>query len=246
MTFKTNLSRLSLIGNKPIKIYFENKTIIFRPPSISLYLTDLDFSEFLAILKEEPQEFNDTPGIGFIVETKYEIIQALLNMGYKKEMITQFFQLLFPNLTLNECMFYVDNEELTNEEYEILLKILLVSCGEKSLDEFIEYGNNTVAKSEVIVEDPLLAKIRAQEQRLKEMKNKKEKKSTADGSAITIDQIVIGILYEFPSFSLEDIYNMNMFTLLHFWTYVGKVVDTQIQIIAAGNGLIKKFTYFIK
>jgi hypothetical protein len=36
-----------------------------------------------------------------------------------------------------------------------------------------------------------------------------------------------------------------MVTLLDLWKYISKIVDNQIQIVAAGNGLTKKFTYFI-
>ena len=201
---------------------------------------DLEFSGFLTLLKLTPKEFTETFSDKYIVSNNYEVILTMIKLGFKKEMILNFFKIMFPNLEFVDSQFKCGGIPVTFEEYSLMLKFIDVSCAEIEFDDFMKNLSSDVKS------DKELSKI---EQKMKEQQDKvdkaKKKKKNKSGEKITIDQIVIGILYEFPSFTLDRIYDMNMFTLLLFWTYVSKVVDTQIQVVAAGNGLTKEFTYFV-
>ena len=244
MNFKTNLTRLALLSGSNIKIYFENKVVELCPPSLKLYLTDLDFLEFLSLLKQKPVDFNKNIALtGYSVETSYDVLQLLIKLEYKTSELLTYFKIIFPNSDFRDGVFYFNDQELTNEEYDIILEILLLTCAEGDLNLFL-------SKLET-KEEPVVKKLSVIEKKMKENADKMasmkkvDEKTKNSNSTITIDQIVIGILYEFPSLRLEDIFSMNMVTLLDFWKYVSKVVDNQIQIVAAGNGLTKEFTYFI-
>lgn len=245
MNFRTNFSKLCLLSNETIKIYFEDKTVEFVPPTISLYFNDLDFMEFKAILKQNPKDFANY-SFGFEVNNAYEALLALLKIGYKVDSILKFLKFVFPNVEFNNSRLEVDGVFLTSEEYMLLIEFLEVSCAEKDFDEFMKkIEPQPDPKNNKEKELSGLAKrFKEVEDKLNELK-KSKKKTDEKQKAITIDQIVVAILYEFPSFSVKDVLDMNVVTLLQFWQYVGKVVDTQIQITAAGNGLIKDFTYFI-
>lgn len=241
MNFRTNFNKISLLGNELIKIYFEDKTVEFVPPNLRLYLTDLDFTELMFILKQTPEEYNSMVKIPtFIVNNNYEVFLAILKVYEKSTTTIYYFNKLFPNLDYIDSQFKCNDVPLTYEEYNILIDILLVSCAEKEYEEFVNRTKKVEVKNSFLTEA---------ENRLKAIKDKAKKvdkeENTSKTNAITFDQIIIAILYEFPSLTLDRIYDMNMFTLLDFWKYISKVVDNQIQIVAAGNGNVKKFTYFI-
>lgn len=243
MNFKTNFSKLTLLGNEKIKIYFDDKTVEFVPPNVRRYLTDLDFIEFMYILKMEPKDFSKIFNGNFVVETKYEVLMAILKTDYKTSLILQYFNELFPNIVYKESHLEC-NTYITSEEYDLLIEFLLVSCAELSFDSLMSKIDG--GKQEEIKPLTDLEKRKLEvEEKLKKAKEKKKSQTDKKDSSITIDQIVVAILYEFPSLSIDDIYSMNMITLLDFWKYVAKVIDTQIHITAAGNGLTKDFTYFI-
>lgn len=247
MNFKTNFNKISLLGNKLIKIYFDDKTIEFVPPSVESYLTDYDFIEFMFLMKLTPEEFSKSFNNQiFVIKNSYEVFMTLLKIDYKKESLLNYFKKIFPNIDYLNSHLECDGKDINSDEYNLLIDFLLVSCAEKDFNDFmakIDFSYQTKNKELT----PLQKKKLEQEKKLEEIKNKKKQKNKGSESkdAITIDQIIIAVLYEFPGLTLQEIYNMNMITLIEFWKYVSKVLDTQIQIVAAGNGLVKEFTYFI-
>lgn len=244
MNFKTNLNKFTLLANTPIKIYLEDKTIDFVPPSIQTYFTDLDFTEFKFFLKYDYKKEKNLNN--FIIQNEYEFFLLILKEDFKKDLFLSYFSKLFPNLSYRNYNFFVDDKSLTYEEYLLLLDFLAVSCGEKSLDDLLLDNEPQENKEEKQIKDKYLSdlndKMKIGQQKLEDLKKSKKQKQK-DG--LTIDQIVIAILYEFPGFKLEDILRMNVFAVLYLWENVNKVIDTEIQKIAAGNGLLKDFTYFI-
>lgn len=246
MNFRTNLNKLSLIANEKIKFYFEDKVVEFVPPSLRLYLLDLDYSLLAFVLRQTPESLSKLINpLPFVIENKYETFLLILKLEGDKHL--NIFNKIFPNITFEEDQLKCEGIPLTSEEYDILIEALEVSCSEKDLDKFL---NKLESKEDHTASNSLIEeaqkRLSAAKEKGKPVENKKQKEeSTQKGKGVTIDQIVISVLYEFPSLSIERIYDMNMFTLLQFWSYVSKVVDNQIQIIAAGNGNLKKFTYFI-
>lgn len=255
MNFKTNFGKIALLGNVPIYIRFSNKTINFVPPNIKLYLLDDDFAYFLYIVKMTPEEFK-TFNEKFIVENKYETLMSVLKIDPNANTIVSNLLKVFPNLTYKKSCLMVDEEVVTAEEYEVLLKMLLISCGEMDMDLFMNQVQVAAKPPRELTPSEKRAKeVEEKLERIKKTGKKREKEKQPDtksenntaskSSTIMIDQIIIAILYEFPSLTLEGVYNMSMFTLLDFWSYIQKVVDNQIMIVAAGSGHVKKFTYFI-
>ena len=250
MNFKTNLNTFSLLGNEKIKFYFDDKIVEFVPPNLRLYINDIEFNYVKTLLFYKVKDFKKLlPNSNVIVENEYDVLLAMLKLEINKDLILKYFKLLFPNLIYQNSNFFVEEEMLVYDEYRILLDAILVACAEKDLKAFFKENEPEVKEEEENL-DPAIKKMREAQEKVKKIKSKKTKNSdkkndkTKDGEGITIDQIVVALVYEF-NFSIAEIYDMNMFALLHFWTYISKVIDTQIQIVAAGNGLTKEFTYFI-
>lgn len=248
MNFKTNLNTFSLLGNERIKFYFDDKIVEFDPPNLRLYVNDIEFNYVRTLMSYTVDDFNKAiPKSYLIVENSYDVLLAFLKLELNKDLILKYIQLLFPNLVYHDNNFFVEESMLVYDEYKILLDAILVSCAEKDIKDFFKEFEPKVEEKI----DPAIKRMREAEERIKQIKQKGKKlqngdtkNKTKDEKGITIDQIVIAVIYEF-NFSIAEVYDMNMFTLLHFWTYVSKVIDTQIQIVAAGNGLTKEFTYFI-
>lgn len=245
MNFKTNFSKLALLGNEKIKIYFDDKTVEFAPPNLQLYLLNVEFMEFKALFGLEIDDFNKQFNqTHFIVETKYDILMTILKTGYQQDNILKYLSIVFPNLEYREDLLYVDDKALIDEEFDLLIRILNISCAEVEIDPFLkEIGKGSTSKGIELLND-IQKKNQEKIDAIRNKNTKTKDKSSTKDNAITIDQIVFAIMYEF-SLKIDDIYRMNMFTLLYYWSYISKVVDNQIQIVAAGNGNIKKFTYFI-
>jgi hypothetical protein len=248
MNFRTNFGKLALLGNIPIKIYFPDKTVEFVPPNITTYLLDETFLSFLYYIKLTPSDFKALVAKpDFIIENKYEVLLTYLKSGVGVQDTLNYFKQIFPNLEYKSSQFYCGDKALNFEEYDIILRMLSISCAEEEIEPFLKNLETSAQEpKELSVSQKRMKEVQDKIKAAKEKgKNKNKKEDKSNGSTITIDQIVIGILYEFSSLKLEEIYKMNMYTLLFFWKFVSKVVDTQIQIVAAGNGHIKEFTYFI-
>lgn len=84
-----------------------------------------------------------------------------------------------------------------------------------------------------------------QEKRMKELeakvqakKQKQKSNEDQDGQNI-LESIMIAVTYEF-GFSLEDIMNMNYFTLIWYYSYTGKLHVYRINQQAIASGMVKK------
>lgn len=248
MNFRSNLDKNCLLSSAAIEVYFDNKKVSIVAPSVKMYLTDLDFQSFIYTVKLTPEKFREIVNSSdYVVNTEYEQLLAILKikgLEHYRGLLIKYMGLIFPNLTYKNSAFFCGEQLLTSEEYKILIDMLLVSCGEKDIKIF-------AGLEEVLPEKPLSAsekRMKEVEEKLRKVKEKKKQKTdkkTKESSVVTYDQIVIAIMYEFKSLTLEKIYDMNMFTLLELYGYISKVVDNQIQIVAAGNGNLKNFTYFI-
>ena len=245
MNFSTNFSKLALMANETIKIYFTDKTVEFVPPNLRLYLLDLDFFEFSILFTQNSESFNkDFLNENFVTENKYEAFLAILYSNYKNEEILYYLNKIFPNLEYKNKQIKCNDVPLSNEEYDVLIDFLEVSYATLDFKTFMKKMDLDYQGSKELTDAQ--KKMKEAEERIAKAKKKNKKnKDNKPSPTITIDQIIIAVLYEFPGLGIEDIYNMNLFTLLEFWTYVSKVVDNQILIVAAGNGLSKEFTYFI-
>jgi hypothetical protein len=86
------------------------------------------------------------------------------------------------------------------------------------------------------------------EKRLKEQKLKIQriKQNSRKKDSLKFDDLFAAILYEFPQYKLEDIFELNIYTFYYLFKYVGRIANYEVSQIAAGNGLAKKHKYFIE
>lgn len=83
-------------------------------------------------------------------------------------------------------------------------------------------------------------KIKASEDKIKKIKARKEQ---PQDSKLELEQAIVTVIKEFH-FSMDDVMQMNVFTLLWYYTYALRYNNYRVETIAFGNGLIKKHKYF--
>jgi hypothetical protein len=239
MNFRTNFSKTALLSNSKIIVEFDDKTVELVPPTLSQYLHDLDMIQTLGVLRIEPKDFNDIVlESNFIVDSKMGVLLSIFDLKqFNGDKIKQTLFKIFPNLTYNRTEILCEGLPLSNEEFDLLLKMLQISCDEQKFEVLSQKSQE---------DSEIDKKLKEKQDKVNQLKKKtKEIKQDSKNTEITMDQIVMALCYEFPSFTPEYIFNMNVFSVMYYYSYIGKIIDNQIQIVAAGNGLTKEFKYFI-
>jgi len=239
MNFRTNFSKTALLSNTKIIVEFDDKTVELIPPTLNQYLHDLDMIQTLGILRIEPKDFNEQVSeSNFIVDSKMGVLLSIFDLKqFNGDKIKQTLFKLFPNLTYGRTEIFCEGLPLSNEEFDLLLKMLQISCDEQKFE---------VLSPKSQEDSEIEKKLKEQKDKINQLKKKtQEVKQANSNTEITMDQIVMALCYEFPAFTPDYIFNMNVFSVMYYYSYIGKIIDNQIQIVAAGNGLAKEFKYFI-
>jgi hypothetical protein len=239
MNFKTNFSKEVLFLNSDIEVIFEEtKKIKIKTISFKDYYSNLDLQNFVSLLNLDVKTFNELQTVEVLkVETLYDVATSILLSNFNKDLFIESLEKFFLGLEVigNRIEFKGMNLEVTSEEYELLISMFLISLGIKNYKDY-----------EVLI---LKSKETEDEKRLREKleKTKKIKKeSPKESSKIpTIDQIVASILYHFKALSLEDIYNMNIYSVFRYYELAIGAQGYEAKLAALPTGAVKDFKYFI-
>jgi hypothetical protein len=234
--FSNNFSELYLLTNKNIKFIDEVNKRSFEliPMKVKDMMFNADLLWLLSFLSEDIQKYKDMiPGQE--IKTHYEFLQILCLLAEAnletKQLVEKFInalQIIIPDINLNGKLIRIQDfiltPELFNDIDTVIFKIL-----EKE-------------RIKVEPEDDEI-EIRLKEQKLKVQKIKQNSRKK-DG--LKFDDLFAAILYEFPQYKLEDIFELNIYTFYYLFKYVGRIANYEVSQIAAGNGLAKKHKYFIE
>ena len=234
--FSNNFSELYLLTNKNIKFIDEVNKRSFEliPMKVKDMMFNADLLWLLNFLSEDIQKYKDMiPGQE--IKTHYEFIQILCLLAEAnletKQLVEKFIsalQIIIPDINLKGKLIriqdFVLTPELFNDIDTVIFKIL---------------------EKERIKVEPEDDEI---EKRLKEQKLKvqKIKQNSRKKDSLKFDDLFAAILYEFPQYKLEDIFELNIYTFYYLFKYVGRIANYEVSQIAAGNGLAKKHKYFIE
>jgi hypothetical protein len=234
--FSNNFSELYLLTNQNIKFIDEVNKRSFEliPMKVKDMMFNADLLWLLSFLSEDIQKYKDMiPGQE--IKTHYEFLQILCLLAEAnletKQLVEKFIsalQIIIPDINLNGKLIRIQDfiltPELFNDIDTVIFKIL-----EKE-------------RIKIEPEDDEI-EIRLKEQKLKVQKIKQNSRKK-DG--LKFDDLFAAILYEFPQYKLEDIFELNIYTFYYLFKYVGRIANYEVSQIAAGNGLAKKHKYFIE
>lgn len=234
--FKNNYSELLLLANK--NIVFKDVSSGFSFEIVPMKVEDMFFNEDLNILFGilESDLINFSQSFNTEVTSYLMALTLIVTLGEKREelksmsdSVRKALQKIIPEINFDNFLFKIEKKILTPELFDQIIEILFKILGKEKIiineldDEF------TKAEKE--------ARLRAQKIR------KKGKKESGEDSKI--EDVLLALLYEYPQYKLEDLFQLNIYTFNYLFSKVGQIANYEVSKIAAGNGLTKKHKYLI-
>jgi len=232
-----NFSKINLLRNGTIQFLNFNENIIsFNCPTITDMYDELDFNIFIHLLELTPNEIRKYK-LPFIAKEKANIIKGLISHTEYSKYLIKYFTKYINNFDYKNKELYINNNLLTNDELEFIIEAILIACGRK---EYFIQKENTIEASEE--EDNSMVRELMEQAKKAEEKvqkaNKYKQQNSQDG--LSTDDVMMAILYEFPSLQINDIFAMNYFTMSWYFSYIGKIDQHRINTMAYANGAMKK------
>jgi short subunit fatty acids transporter len=138
---------------------------------------------------------------------------------------------IIPNIKF-ESKFLKINSILVNESlFSLIIEVVYLIMNKKP----------KIIISET--DDEMTKKMKETQRKIQEIKTKGKKMNEQETS---FEDMFAALLYEFPQYKLEDLFQLNIYTFYFMFKYIGKIANYEVSKIAAGNGLAKKHKYFIE
>ena len=225
--YSSNFNRGFLLLNLPIEVTFDNfaNPVIINIPTVKDMLYNNDINYFIEILNNK--DIWKTNGRIIANSRKQMLCGAMqfLNINNLQGIVEK----IFPNLKIDKTITFEDTE-ITDEQFDILFEMLLVSCNYMTFEEF---ENETKEETE---EDKEVSEFLKRQKELQDKINSTKK----NGSQIVLDKVLICVLSYFPQYKLEDLLKINYYTLFKLYEWAVRREYQFISDVAAGNGLMSK------
>lgn len=239
LNFNNNFSEIRLIANQNIEFFDDNYNLMFEivPVKVKDVYLDEDLIWFINFLDTSIEDLKKDIN-GFEIKNHLDFIElvfTIINDTNQKTVRTQIynsFKKIIPKTNFTNNKIHFGNIELDNKILQDIRKIILKMFN-KNIEEFEEVEEN---------EDPKMAEFRAMKSKIAKMKENKRKNSNSLG----FKDMFAAILYEFPQYKLEDLFELNIYNFYYLFEYIGKIANYEVSKIAAGNGIAKKHKYFIE
>lgn len=237
--FSNNFSDLILLANKNITIKHKEEDFEFDivPMKMKDILFDENIGLLLTILDKDIEELSKMI-LSIEIKNHYSFIRTIVALSKKREetkkmanSILKGLSKIVPDMVYDEVIFKIKDRVVSNEIFEEIIEIIYKIMEKEKI--LAKESDDEFTKREKAI------KLRAQ--RIKNNgKNKKEE------SGSNFKDIIASIIYEFPQYKVEDLFELNIYTFNYLTKYIGKIANYEVSKIAAGNGLTKKHKYFIE
>jgi exonuclease VII small subunit len=244
----SNLDSLTLFSGGPFTFNIGKKReISFTVPTVR-ETAEFDFKYFLGIIamkKEDAEKMN----LKIPIYTYGAVTQHFITfLEDYREILFKYFKRYIINCQIKESGIYVDDEKITSDEFDFIVKTILISLGQLSLDSVKkEYEDKEKEKPKSEVElTPAQKKIedmlKKQKESEEKLKRAKEKKAQNASDKTTAEDIIIAVTKVF-GFSHNEVLNMNYYTLFKYFAYVGSIDSNEIEKMAVAFGSLKSKNY---
>lgn len=235
--FKHNFSKILLLANQNITFKNdENEMFEFIPMKVKDLYLNVNLIWFLNFLEQDEDALQEY-FTGVKIESHYHFIITLFTLAEKyaelretKEFFIEALNLIVPGF-----------------KFEKQLKIGSIPVNESLFELIIDVLNKIMDRKEKVkivdIDDEMTRKMKAIQQKIQEIKTKGKK---MDQNSTSFEDMFAALLYEYPQYKMEDLFELNIYTFYYLFKYVGKIANYEVSKIAAGNGLAKKHKYFIE
>ena len=227
MTF----NRIQLLRNKPMKVAREIRDLYLyvQIPTIGdIYEDDKLFliSQILMMKEEELKTFLNIENNQL---NKLQMLSLLLEQETDEHDLFEKIKRIILDISIKKGIIFVGAHPLKPIELNRISEILQIGMGQKNqMDEPEEELSEEELKLKKLEE-----KIQAKKQQQKEESSKVESEENR------MEDIMISVMFEFD-LSLENIMNMNYFTLIWYYSYTSKLHVYRINQHAISSGMVKK------
>lgn len=236
--FNHNFSELLLLANEKITFQDENNfSFQLTPMTVKDLYFNNDLIWFLGLLEKEIDELEKSFPLTEIT-SHYNFITIILTLAEKNKGLKDLANSIINGLKIIVPEIYFEAKQL---------KIKDISVNEKLFNQIIEVVYKILGKEKIVInpdDDEFTRKEK--EIKLRAQRIKAKGKKVGEGKGVKIEDWFAALIYEFPQYKIEDIFNLNIYTFHYLFKYVGKIANYEVSKIAAGNGLTKKHKYFIE
>lgn len=234
--FKHNFSELLLLSNQNIRFVIKEKVEFeLVPMKVKDILFNEDLSWLIGFLQQDIKDISKKSG-DLPIKTHYEFLIMILSLKDHSEDAKNLIQtfkramkVIIPEFDTTSKFMLVNKTFLDEELFEEIVLIIFKIMGIRKT--IIKSTDDEFTRREKEI------KIRAEKIRAKGKKQGKKQ---------SFEDMIAAIIYEYPQYKIEDVFELNIHTFYYLFKYIGKIANYEVSKIAAGNGLSKKHKYFIE
>ena len=237
--FNTNFSEVLLLANQNVKFWTEDGSLTFEliPMKTKDMFLNNDLIWFLNFLETDLNDFNAIKET-YNIETHFDFIRTMCALSVSEKSVEELakrflvaMQMIVPEINLKNRFLLIKETILTQSMFDEIFRIVYRIMGKKEEIKILDS------------DDEMTRKMKAMQKKIQEIKSKGRKMNE---SSTKFEDMFAALLYEYPQYKMQDLFELNIHTFYYLFRYVGKIANYEVSKIAAGNGLSKKHKYFIE
>lgn len=225
---KSNFTSEALLCNSKIIIEGKNKELyVMKLPVLRDKIENHDYDTFLGFCAMDLKEFNKTSGLN--LKHKLELLKLYREQGQKEivKVLEKYFTRYMIGYHVKDEQMYWGNRIISKDIFQLFCDYMAVALGVKKIEELkliITDDMDEITKRQIMLERKIAAT---------------KAKDPSGGGNVPLDLIMTGVCQEF-GYSYADLYEMTPYSIYFMYSQLGKIMNYEINNIAAGNGLLKK------
>lgn len=239
---KTNFNIPVILKGGPVVFSIEGRRPIYvKLPTLSDSMESLDFNTFIALLMITPERLKEFKiEFPFETDSQGKIIQGMLQIKEFSTVLKHFLGKYIISSQIKEKEIFLEDEKILSYELEYIANVILIAAGYKFFDENLTSNLEKQMEEEKKVSDPVLRELLKKEREAElKLKRAKDKKNNKEASDFKLEDLLITVSHEF-NMKLSEVFDLNFYTLIWYYSFVYKIDVHKVHQIAAGNGLLKK------
>ena len=229
MLGRTNFTELSLLRNIEIFWFNDDQNIIrVHIPTIGQLTDDHELNMILQYFLSQDSKEEGEDGYASIIK--------ILNNNSIRSIIVNNLNKVIPGFRVSGIYLMIGDDILTSKDLQFIIHVLKVGLAMK---DYTPWPPKSLNKEKTEIDnkfDTFKQRMEAAEERIRKIKQKSRKQK---GEYSPLIDYFAAIAYEFK-LSLDEIFNLNYYTLVFYYRQVGKLDAYRINSMAFASGNLKK------